>query len=131
MSKNLFVGGYYDNRIFDGLEEKTPFSKEINIYTLEEVLKLAFVENVIGWYEDTEEKEWDEVLESEKIKAILAYTKYDEIAGLVYFDEEEKAEKYKNDVIKEIEELEKNYSYIGKKQDDYGNFREVYEKREE
>lgn len=127
---NLFVGGYYDGRIFDGVEEKTPFSKEISIYTLEEVLKLGFVENVIEWYEDKEELEWDEISEQEKTKAILAYVEYDEIAGLVYFDEKEKAEKYRNDVIKEIEELEKTYKYSEKVEDGYGNFREVWEKEQ-
>ena len=38
----------------------------------------------------------------------------------------EVAEKTKLDIIKEIEELEKNIEYIGKEQDEYGMFREVY-----
>lgn len=128
MSKKLFVGGYYDDRIFNDVEEKTPFSKEISSYTLEEVLKLGFVENVIDWYKEKEELEWDEISEEEKIKSILEYTESDEIAGVLYFKTEAEAEKFKSDTIKEVEELEKESDYVGKKQDSYGNFREVYRK---
>ena len=47
-SKKLFVGGYYDSRIFDGshFDGKTPFGEDIDTYTLEEVLKLGFVESI-------------------------------------------------------------------------------------
>lgn len=127
--KKLFVGGYYDSRIFNGAEEKTPFGKDIDTYTLEEALKLGFTgDGLREWYEDKVDKEFDEATESEKMKYLLEYTEDDELAGLLYFDEEEKAEEYKQDVIKEIEELEQEYEYAGKKQDEYGYFREVYEK---
>lgn len=128
MSKKLFVGGYYDDRIFNGIEEKTPFSKCINTYTLEEVLKLGFVENVIEWHEEDDENErWENISDNDKIDAILTYVENDEIAGLLYFETEDQAEKFKNDTIKEVEDLEKDIEYAGKQQDTYGNFREVYE----
>ncbi len=62
MSKNelkLFVGGYHDARIFKGekFEDKTPFDKNINTYTLEEALKLPYIENVTEWYKQNG-KEW-------------------------------------------------------------------------
>lgn len=124
--KKLFVGGYYDDRYFD-VEEKTPFNKEINTYTLEEALKLPFVEPVKEWYEETYEKEWDSTTEEEKIKAIENYTEGDEIAGLVYFKTEEAAENYKQNVLKEIEELENQFEYVGKEQDGSGYYHDVYE----
>ena len=45
----LFVGGYYDMRIFKGecFDGKTLFRKDIKTYTLQEVLKLSFVEGTI------------------------------------------------------------------------------------
>lgn len=118
----VFVGGYFDDRIFKGeeFEGKTPFSKDIDIYTLEEVLKLGFVEPVKDLYD------WEELSEEEKINAIIEYTARDEIAGLILCKNKEVAEKTKLDIIKEIEELEKNIEYIGKEQDEYGMFREVY-----
>lgn len=129
----LFVGGYYDDRIFEGerFESKTPFNKEINTYTLDEALKLPFVEGVIEWYEDLNDEEtWEELSFEEKAKAIEKYMEGDEIAGMVYFETEEEAEKYKNDVIKEIEECEKESICTGQIQDQYGCFRDVYEFRE-
>lgn len=128
MKEKLFVGGYYDDRMFKGdyFDGKTPFGKNINTYTLEEVLQLGFVEPVREWFEEIYEKEWDEATEEEKIEGILLYTQDDEIASLLYFDTEEEAENYKNQVIEEIEKLEQEIEYIGKEQDSYGNFREVY-----
>ena len=124
----LFVGGYYDERIFDGeqFDGKTPFDKNIETYTLSEVLELGFVESVNEWFEENYEKEWDQATEEEKVKAIIDYTDSDEIAGLVYFDTEEKAKEFKNDVIREVEDIEERSTYKGKRQDSYGSFREVY-----
>lgn len=129
----LFVGGYYDDRIFEGeeFEGKTPFSKDIETYTLSEVLKLGFVENVPSWYEDRSEKQWIDATNEERIRAIIEYTETDEIAGLLYFDTEKEAEEFKNSVIKEIEEIEKRVIYIGKREDELGYFREIYEMEKE
>lgn len=124
----LFVGGYYDDRIFKGeqFDGKTPFNKSIDTYTLSQVLELGFVESVKEWFEETYERGFDEATEEEKVKAIIEYTDTDEIAGVLYFDTEEKAEKFKNDVIKEVKEIEEMSVYEGKIQDDEGYFREVY-----
>lgn len=124
----LFVGGYYDDRIFEGkeFEGKTPFSKNINTYTLSEVLELGFVEPVNEWFDEIYEKEWDEIEDQERANAIIEYVDSDELAGLLYFNTEQESNRYRNDVINEIEELEKNIKYIGKQQDSYGNFKEVY-----
>ena len=122
INMNYFVGGYYDDRIFKGEEfdGKTPFGKDIDIYTLEEVLKLGFVENVKDIYD------WEELSEQEKINAILDYTGSDEIAGLIWCENKEVAEKCKQEILEDVEELEKNIEYVGKEQDEYGIFREVY-----
>lgn len=142
----LFVGGYYDERIFKGshFEGKTPFGKDIDTYTLEEALKLPFIESITEWFKQ-EGKEWyrkefkkeyiedeyfgvdfDTLTDEEKTKAILRYNKYDEIAGLAYFNTEEEAEKYKNEVIEDVEDAERNSTHYEKIQDEYGYFREVY-----
>ena len=131
MKKNelkLFVGGYYDERIFKGkqFEGKTPFSKNIALYTLSEVLKLPYIENVCEWYLETYEKSWDKTTEKERIEAIMEYNSSDEISGLEYFNTVEEAEKYKNEVLEEIKFAEDNSVYNGKIQDNYGYFREVY-----
>lgn len=124
----LFVGGYYDDRIFVGdfFDGKTPFDKTIDTYTLSEVLKLAFVENVVDFYNEKNEKDWEEATEEEKVKAIIDYVAGDEIAGLLYFATEGEAKLYKDEVIKEVEYIEKNSEYDGMQQDKYGYFREVY-----
>lgn len=124
----LFVGGYYDDRIFVGekFEGKTPFGKNIDIYTLSEALKLGFVEGVKEWFSEENEKDFDELDENEKIEAIINYTDGDEIAGILYFDNEEEASEYKASILKEIKDIELNSEYDGKTQDNQGNFRETY-----
>lgn len=131
--RKVFVGGYYDDRIFRGeyFEGKTPFDKEINCYTLEEALKLPFVEGVKEWFEENSSDKFYKISNEEKIKAILNYIENDEIASLIYFESEEVAEKYKKDTLKEIEKLEKEIKYIGKEQDERGVFREVYRQRKD
>lgn len=125
----LFVGGYFDDRIFKGerFEGKTPFDKNINTYTLDEALQLGFVEGVIKWFEENNGKEWDNLSFNEKANAIEKYEESDEIAGIVYFETEEETEKYKDEVIKEIENIEKESICTGQIQDKYGHFRDIYE----
>lgn len=126
---HLFVGGYYDDRIFEGdyFDGKTPFSKDIKCYSMEEVLKLGFVEPVIEYFEENTGKDWilDATID-EKINAIMQYTDSDEIAGLVYFDNESDAEKYIECTLSEIRDCEANSEYYRQIQDDYGCFRDVY-----
>lgn len=128
-----FVGGYYDKRIFEDEEGFyygcTPFSNDIDIYTLEEVIKLPFVESVIEWYEDNKEDEeecWDDLTENKKAELIIEYVDTDDIAALVYFDDDIKAQQYKQQVLKEILEKERMSIFIGNRQDQYGNYNEVY-----
>lgn len=129
-SKKLFVGGYYNQRIFKGevFDGKTPFNTDVCIYTLEEVLELGFIDKdyLIEWYELNEEKKWDDATEKEKTKAVLDYTEGDEIAGLEYCDSEKEAEDYKNYILEDIKECEEKSEYFGTIQDQYGYFREVY-----
>lgn len=130
--KKYLVGGYYDERIFKGIDEKTPFRKDISIYDSEEALKLPFVEPVIEYYNDyknDDELEWDKLSESEKIEFIESYTEGDEIAGLVAFKTLEEAVKYLKDVLKQINELEEEYEFSYKEEDDYGRYNSVYEKK--
>ena len=127
--KKLFVAGYYDDRVFEGehFEGKTPFDKGIDTYTLSEVLKLPFVEGVVDNYEEEHKKEWDNLTDTEKIKFILKYTDTDEIAGLLYFNSEEEAKSYKDEVIEEIEDVERHSTITQRIQNKYGFFVDVFE----
>ena len=130
--RKYLVGGYYDKRIFKGIDEKTPFGKDISIYDLEEVLKLPFLDSVIEDYNDyknDDEVEWDKLNESEKIEFIERYTEDDEIAGLVAFKTLEEAVEYVKDVLKQINELEEEYEFSYKEEDNYNPVYEEKEKR--
>lgn len=128
----FLVGGYYSSRIFRGADrEMTPFDKDINIYTLDEALRLGFVEGVEEWYYDfiQEEGEPDfyELSYEKRLQLVLQYTENDEIAGLVAFDTLQEAVDYVKDVIEEIINAENTHEYVGHEQDEYGYFHEVYE----
>lgn len=132
IGKKVFVAGCYDNRIFKGnfFDGMCLYSKA-DCYSLEEVLKLSFVENIEEWFEENEERAFREITEEEKINAILDYIQYDEIANIEYLETEEKALKRKNELLEEINDIEEKIKigeivYIGQKQDQYGNFRDVY-----
>ena len=126
--KKLLVGGYFDDRKFKGdyFDGKTPFNKDINTYTVDEALNLGFVENVINWYEDSKEKSWDQLPETEKAQQIEEYTSTDEIAGLNYFTTEEEATQYKNEVLEELQEIETEIEYQGMEQNNEGIYQEIY-----
>ena len=132
--KKYLVGGYYDNRIFEGIDVKTPFGKDIGIYDLEEALKLELLDSVIedynNIYKSDDDVEWDKLNESEKIEFIEWYTEGDEIAGLVAFETLEEAVKYVKNVLKEINELEEEYEYSYSEEDNYGRYHQVYEEKE-
>lgn len=131
--KKIFVGGYYDNRIFEGeyFDGKTPFNADIDTYTLDEALNLGFVENVKEWYVETYDQEWDVISEKAKAKAIIEYTEGDDIAGLLMFNTEEEAEKYKQYVLEEIKDLENKVECVGKEQDKDGYYHEIYELKDD
>lgn len=129
----LFVGGYYDDRIFEGdyFDGKTPFGKDIKTYTLSEALQLEFVDGVINCYNEyraDDEPSWDDTTDEQKAQAILQYLEGDDMAGLVYFDTEEAAEKYKNDCLKDIEECESEsvFSHYEEDRNRLGVYRPVY-----
>lgn len=136
----LFVGGYYDMRVFKGehFHGKTPFGKDIQTYTLQDILKLSFVEGTVQEYEQSlnnaykdedmdEEKDWENTTDDEKVEAILEYTKDNDIAGLLYFGTEIEADNYKSTILKEINKCEKESTYVGKEQDKQGRFRDIFE----
>lgn len=127
-NKKLFIVGYYDTRIFEGeyFYGKTNFNKNIEVYSLSEVLKLPLIENVEEWVKDTYDKEFESLPYNDKVSMVMEYTDGDELGLAVYFFTEEEALQYKQDIIKEVEEAERDSIYIGKKQDEYGYFREVY-----
>ena len=130
-----FVGGYYDDRIFRGekFEGSTLYSKDVDVYNLDGVLKLPFVENVHEFYTDIKkekDREWDSLDDKEKAKWILRYIDGDDIAGLDYVEDDLKAEEYKKEILKEIIEKEKHSIYVGVEQDKNGNYRKVYEYKE-
>jgi len=127
--KKLFVGGYYDDRKFpdECFEGKTPFDDKIDTYSFDEVLKLGFVENVKEYNAMFSlNGEWDNLTTAEQIIEIIDYVETDDIAGLVYFANGTDAEAYKNQVLEEIKEIEKRTFYAQQKQDEHGNFIEVW-----
>ena len=131
MGKYL-VGGYYDDRIFEGTEEIRTFGKDIGIYTLESALKLGFVDGVIEYYEEEKkdnELEWDDLTNERKIEVILEYTRDDEKAGLVEFDTLKEATNYLKDSLLELLKLEKEYEYTGQKHGSYMSPIYVYKKK--
>ena len=132
MEQKLFVGGYYDKRIFKGehFYGETPFfGKDINTYSLSEVLKLDFIEGVKEWAYEVGEKMFEELTEEEQIKAIIDYTESDEVAGLLYFHTENEAVKYKEEAINKLNEIEKdkNVVYVGTTLTEDGFYREIFE----
>ncbi len=104
-----FVGGYYDSRVSDNdcFEGMTPFRKDVGVYTIEEALKLPFLERIKEWFKDRFGKEWKLATEDEMIRAIEGFSVSEDIAALFYFDTEEKARKYQQEILKEIEEIER------------------------
>jgi len=127
--KKLFVGGYYDDRIFldESFAGKTAFNKTIDTYTFDEVLKLAFIENV---KENFDEKcditKWDDLSMAQQIIEICDYAQTDAIAGLTYCANEAFAEGYKNEVLDEILDIECETYYSHLEQDAQGNFNQVW-----
>lgn len=128
----LFVGGYYTEEIFKGEQfEGMCFFDDVDTYTLEEVLKVEFVDEAfLEWYEENfyeAEGNFNSLSFSDKVNYILEYVENDGIAGLTYFDTEEEAEAYKNECIENLEWAKNNSVYIGTELDKYGYFREIYE----
>ena len=126
-----FLAGSYDSRTFipeDCFSGKAPFDSNVDIYTLEEVLKLQFVEGVKDWYETDginvlgyDKEEFKQLTEEEKTIAILRWMEDDEYAGVLYFESEEDADLYKREILQEIAEIEAKteYAYVGKGCDVY------------
>ncbi|MBU3187799.1 hypothetical protein [Clostridium estertheticum] len=127
---NLFVGGYFDNRKFVGkcFEHKPLFNKSIQTYTLSDVLKLKFVsEGIARWHTDNNENiEFNSLTYNDKVKIIIDYTSCNKASNLLYFGTEKEALNYKNDVIKQLDNIDNNSTYIATEKDEYGHFREVY-----
>ena len=126
-----FVGGYYDDRIFENeLYSVNLYDKKmLSIYTLREVLKLGFMEGVIDCYtfdKKESEKDFCELTEEEKAKVILDYIKDDELAGLKAFNNLNSAVSYLKECLDDIKDVESNYEFSELIQDEYGNFREKY-----
>ena len=105
----ILVGGYYDDRIFKGEEflGKTRFSKDIEVYTVDEALKLDFVSGVEENYNENHSKDWDSLDYRQKAIEIESYMRDDEIAGMKCFETRKDALDFKNETLKEIEEIEK------------------------
>lgn len=127
--QQYLVGGYYDNRVFMGVKEKTLFSKDINIYTIESALKLGFVEQVVEWYEDTKKVDdiaWHNLDDAQKVELILKYTENNALAGLLVFDNLQDATNYVKTTLLEILNIEKESQFVGTIENNNGNFNEVY-----
>lgn len=124
----IFVGGYYDDRIFEGegFEGKTPFNKDVDVYNLEEVLELGFLSGIKEYCKDEYEKDFDEMSFNEKKDIIISYVSTDEIAGLICCKNEEEALQLKQKILEEISELEKEIEYIGTEQDEDGYYKKAY-----
>ncbi len=132
-SLKLFVGGYYDDNIYKGeyFDNKTPFGKTINAYTLDEALRLGFVAPAAEWYEEQTEQEFDTLTDSQKVQVILDYTDDDDIAGLIHFETEAEATSYKQAVLTELAEIAGKVEYTGREQDANGYSHKVYQLKNE
>ena len=136
MSKVYFVGGYYNTGKFldsegDVEQRFYPYS-DVAIYDIESVLKLAFVEQVSEWYEDNkedEDKEWDELSDSEKVAEVMTYVESDEIAGLEICAGLEEANKVLKSCLDDIRAVEEEYEVVEKEQNSEGFYIEVYKKK--
>ena len=97
------VGGYYSDIAINGGSDEyiTPYTNDVKMYTVEEAIKLGFVENVVEWYEDNDcfetGAEWEELSDADKASFIVSYTEDDEIAGLELFECKQDAIKYVNE----------------------------------
>ena len=123
-----FVGGYYDDRIFEN--DVTLYDKErLSIYTLDETLELGFMDGVIVNYQflkEDYEKDFCELTEREKAIIILDYAQSDEIASLELFNNLNSAVSYLKECLDDITYIESNYEFSELIQDEYGNFRKKY-----
>ena len=96
------VGGYFkDKEIIDAIEINhnivyTNFA-EVNSYTVEEALKLPFVEGIEEYYKDkygTDKDFYMDLTELGQAKIIEEYVESDEIATLKLFTDEIEAKEY-------------------------------------
>ena len=121
MSKKLFVGGYYQDYFLINTSygsafpketfkhiysDNILFNKDIEVYTLEEVLDLPFIYGVHDYYEEHFGGDFRFIPVEEQIKFILEYAESNEIAGVLYFETEEEAQKYNESVLEAIREEE-------------------------
>ena len=129
----LFVGGYFDERIFEGDKfiGKTPYGKDIDTYTLNEVLQLGFLSGMEDYVREHFEVELDDIPDWKQTTCILHYLKNDEYAGLEYFETEAEAEKFKQDALRNIEWCEENAVFLEKRQIEGGFYVDVLVNPEE
>jgi hypothetical protein len=126
--KKLFCGGYYNDDIYEGehFEGTTTFNENIDTYTLDEVLKLGFVEGVIESCNKSKDGVWGKLSNIEQARRIEAYTESDEIAGMGFYKTEAEAEDFKQYVLAEIKNNKSNSEFDRQEQDREGYWHDVY-----
>lgn len=118
-----FVGGYYkDEEVLKVLEKTGTYTsfENVGLYTLEEALKLPFVDGVAEYYKDkygTEKDFYMDLTGLERAEVIEEYVKGDELATLKLFTDEIEAKEYledEQDSIKRDEVVYRLSKLIGK-----------------
>ena len=101
----IFAGGYTETYLNPSADESLDiYSLEyFDTYTIEEVLKLNFVEGIEYVFQDKYDLESDDLFEELpfecKTQMVMDYTWNDEIAGMEFYSTEEEAEQFKQKYI--------------------------------
>ena len=134
-----FVGGYYkDEEVLKVLEKAGTYTsfENVGLYTLEEALKLPFVDGIVEYYKDKYGEDRDfymDLTKEEQAKIVTEYVDSDELATVRMFTDLEKANKYKEEIeefIKEDKVYYNLYKLIGYEYD-YDNIVSCFEDTEE
>ena len=102
-NKKLFVGGYY---IEDIREYEHEVFTEPKLYTMEEVIKLPFVEPMIEEFKNKNKVEFGDLKFELQKDMIIDYVYDDEIAGLNFCDTEEEAKEELKEALENLEEIQ-------------------------
>lgn len=125
-----FFGGYYSSNKYITDDVPIVLHNKAQIYTLEEVLLLGFVETTVDYYNENKEEHelnWEELPFNEKVKQIESYTQDDDIANICYYENTKTAleKKIKETNLKKY--LEIVYNCTSKQQDSYSRYYDVFE----
>lgn len=142
MNKVYFVGGYYrdckiknEDEIFDKIFDSP------KIFDIEGVLKMGFIGDFVDEYNEnnkiTDEEDenyledaWDLLEEEEKGEILAKMMEDDDLAGIILCENLEKANETLKEELERINDLNEEYEVTEKVQNEYGDYIEVYKKKD-